>query len=118
VLGIASPSKVFAEIGGYTVEGFTGAVDAGATEAEGSMAALVAPTPEVVQATSPAGAGAQGSGAAAAGRSRPSVDLSGATINFNGVKDAETHGKAMLLEAFTSFLEGDADAVGGAEVPA
>lgn len=117
VLGIASPSKVFAEIGGYTVEGFTGAVDAGATEAQGSMAELVAPTPDVVQAAGPAGAASQGSGAAG-GRARPSVDLSGATINFNGVKDAETHGKSMLLEAFTAFLEGDADAVGGAEVPA
>lgn len=117
VLGIASPSKVFVEIGGYTAEGFSSGVDAGATEAQGSMAALVTPTPEVVQAAGSAGAVA-GEGAAPAGRSRPALDLSGATITFNGVKDAETHGKSMLLEAFTAFLEGDADAVGGAEVPA
>jgi hypothetical protein len=110
VLGIASPSKVFAEIGGYTAEGFSAGVDAGAGEAQGSMAALVAPTPAVMSAAAPAPA-AEGGGGARGGKS---IDLSGAVINFNGVKDAETHGKAMLTEFFTQLLEGDADSMAGA----
>lgn len=110
VLGIASPSKVFAEIGGYTVEGFTGAVDEGAGEAQGSMAALVAPTPAVAQAASSGAAGATGG---AGGKAKAGVDLSGATLNFYGVKDAETHGASMLREAFTRLLEDDADSLSG-----
>lgn len=114
VLGIASPSKVFAEIGGHTVAGFTGAVDAGAGEAQDSMSAMVSP--------SDAGAGAvqaapaASAGGAHAGGAGKRVDLSGAMFNFYGVKDAETHGLAMISEALTRLFEDDATALGGAEM--
>ena len=42
-LGIKSPSKVFAEIGGYTSEGMAQGVDAGADAVQGSLEAMVAP---------------------------------------------------------------------------
>jgi hypothetical protein len=113
VLGIASPSKVFAEIGGYTAEGFTSGVDDGASAAQGSMAAMVDPAPAANSAGNAAGAS---SGGGASG-GKKSIDLSGATINFVGVKDAETHGRGMLTEFFTALLEGDADSMGGG-VPA
>lgn len=114
VLGIASPSKVFAEIGTNTVAGFTEAVDAGAGEAQGSMAALVG--------TEPAAASASKSGANAAassgkGGASKSFDFSGATFSFHGVKDAE-QARGMFAEMLTRLLEDDADSLGGAEVPA
>lgn len=43
LLGIASPSKVFAAIGGNTAEGFAVGVDDGADAAQESLAAMVAP---------------------------------------------------------------------------
>lgn len=117
VLGIASPSKVFGEIGGYTVEGFTGAVDAGAGEAQNSMAAMVDPSEAASTAPAAASSAAAAAPSAGAGGGK-SVNLQGATLNFYGVKDAETHGRSMLIEAFTQMLEGDADSMSGAEVPA
>lgn len=42
-LGIASPSRVFAEIGGYTAEGFERGVHGGTQGAQDAMAAMVAP---------------------------------------------------------------------------
>ena len=42
-LGIASPSRVFAEIGGHTAEGFERGVHGGTQGAQDAMAAMVAP---------------------------------------------------------------------------
>lgn len=112
VLGIASPSKVFAEIGVNTVAGFTGAVDAGAEDVQGSMASLVTPDPVALPVT---GANAQGGGGSSRGSA--AIDLSGATFVFNGVPGAE-QARDMFSEMFTRLLEGDADSLGGAEVPA
>lgn len=42
-LGIASPSKVFAEIGGFTAEGMAGGVDEGSGAVQSSMEDMVAP---------------------------------------------------------------------------
>lgn len=53
ILGIASPSKVMAELGGYTAEGFAQGVDDGTAQTQGSLESAVAP---------PSGAGG-GSGA-------------------------------------------------------
>lgn len=66
LLGIASPSKVFAEIGGNTAEGMAGGVDEGAGQVQASFGEMVAPpaaspgTPPAAApaATAPAGAGA------------------------------------------------------------
>ena len=44
VLGIASPSKVMAEMGGHTVDGFAQGVDASAGKAQASMDAMVTPS--------------------------------------------------------------------------
>jgi hypothetical protein len=43
LLGIASPSKVFAEIGGYTAEGMSQGVDDGASDVSRSLESMVAP---------------------------------------------------------------------------
>lgn len=114
LLGIASPSKVFAEIGGYTAEGFAGGVDSGAGEAQGSMAALVSPE-------APAQAAAQGvaqaQGAAGGGGPSKSFDFQGATFVFHGVANAET-AKERFADMLTRILEDDAASLAGAEVPA
>jgi hypothetical protein len=108
VLGIHSPSKVFAEIGTNTSEGFVQGVEAGTPEAQGSMAAMVGPD---VSAT---GSGASAGGGVGGGRS---LNLAGAVFNLYGVKDAE-HARDMISEALTQLFEDDADSLGGAEVPA
>jgi hypothetical protein len=102
-LGIASPSKVFAEIGGYTGEGFAGGVDDSAGDAQDAMANMVAPPA--------AGAGGAPGGAGAA------VSISGNTFIFNGVKDADD-AEARFSELFTRLLEGDAMSAAGAEAAA
>lgn len=55
-LGIASPSKVFEELGGYTVEGFTLGVDAMNDNAQASMESAIAP-PEPKRAARGGGGG-------------------------------------------------------------
>ena len=56
ILGIASPSKVFAELGGFTAEGFAQGVDAGGGAVASSYETMVAPPAAPV--ASPAGSGA------------------------------------------------------------
>lgn len=102
LLGIASPSKVFAEIGGYTAEGFADGVDAGAANAAASLAELTDPAPATPAAPGPGGGS--------------SIDLSGATFVFNGVADAES-ATVRFGELLTRLIEGDADSIAGAEVP-
>ncbi len=105
LLGIASPSKVFAEIGGYTAEGFSDGVDSGAAAAQGSMANLVAPGPAVT-AAAPGAAG---------GKSGASIDLSGAVFHITGVKDSE-HAAEKIGAALTAILRGDVESLRGAAV--
>jgi hypothetical protein len=102
-LGIASPSKVFAELGGYTAEGFAEGVDEGAAQAGAAMAGLLAPPPA-----------ATGASRAPAGGAR-SIDLSGASFTFNGVQNAE-HATQLFQEMLTRFFEGTADSIAGPEV--
>lgn len=109
VLGISSPSKVFAEIGGYTAEGFSAGVEEGTPDAQGSMTALVAPEAAAAQAP----AAAQAAGSASTGGGGASVNLAGATFTFHGVKDAE-NARALFEEMFTKVLQGDADSLAGA----
>lgn len=80
-LGIASPSKVFAGLGGYTAEGFAQGVDAGSADVSRSVETMVT-TPDV------AAAGA--AGASSSSSSSSSVDVGGITIQITGVKDAES----------------------------
>lgn len=57
LLGIASPSKVFAEIGGYTAEGMAGGVEGGTARVQGSLEAMVAPPTDAGAASASGGAG-------------------------------------------------------------
>jgi hypothetical protein len=104
VLGIASPSKVFAEIGGQTAEGYSQGVEQGTPQAQGSMSSMVAPD----------GAAATAQAGASSGRGGASIDLAGATFNFYGVANAET-ARDRMAEMFTALLEGDADMLSGAQ---
>lgn len=112
LLGIHSPSTVFAAIGTNTAQGYTDGVEAGTPEAQGSVAKLVDPA----GADAPRTASASASRAPAPAAARGGFDLSGATFHFYGIKDAET-ARDRLAEMFTSLLEGDADSLTG-NVPA
>lgn len=110
-LGIASPSKVFAEIGGFTAEGFSEGVDDGAAEAQTALESMVSP-PEIAAAT--AGAVAPAAPAAAApAAGGGGANLSGVTFNFYGVEGAE-QAVQRFEEALTRVLEGDALQASGA----
>jgi hypothetical protein len=101
LLGIASPSKVFAEIGGYTAEGMAQGVEGATTSVQGALETMVSP-PEV-KATPAESAGSGGSGAS----------LSGVTFNLNGVagaEDAERRIESLLMR----ILEGDLASLGSA----
>jgi hypothetical protein len=100
LLGIASPSKVFAEIGAHTAEGMAVGVEGGTSGVQGSLESLVAPPAPQAQASG-------GSG---------SPSLGGATFIFNGVAGAED-AVAKFEELLTRFAEGDVAQLGGA-VPA
>jgi phage-related protein len=108
LLGIHSPSRVFAEIGTHTAEGFVQGVEDGEPAAEGSMARLVGNGVESA-ASSASTAPAQGS----ASRGKASIDFSGATFNFHGVADAET-ARDKFGELLTMILEDDATSLAGA----
>jgi phage-related protein len=118
MLGIASPSKVFADIGENTAAGMTGGVEGGASDVQGAMVDMVSPDEALRQAqlsgdvsaiASPVDAPVQGS--AAGGGAGASFNLAGAEFNFYGVKDAE-HAKELMGEMFTEFLEGNATKLG------
>lgn len=118
-LGIASPSKVFAEIGGYTSEGFAVGVEDEAPAAQSALSEMVSPPVLPPSALSQMGAaaavataeGAAGGGAAGGGAAG-GISLSGVTFNFYGVEGAED-ARARFAEDLTRILEGDAAQVGG-----
>lgn len=110
LLGIHSPSKVFAEIGGNTALGFAGGIDDAAPRAQSALENLVDPTPAQSAAGGSAGAQRGGAGTQTGGAS---ANLSGATFNFYGVKDAED-AESKFGELLTRILEGDAAQLGGA----
>jgi hypothetical protein len=120
-LGIASPSKVFADIGGYTAEGFAVGVDDGAGMAQDAMASMVEPPDPNAAFTAAATAGrvVTGDQAASAGTKGGKADGAGKSVMINNLylngtkasaKDAED-----LAEAVTKLLEGDAIAIAGEE---
>lgn len=81
LLGIASPSKVFAEIGGFTGEGMVQGVDDSAGGVQDSLESMVSP-PEL-SAVAPAVAGGEASGKASA-ESKPAGGAGGTyTITIN-----------------------------------
>lgn len=115
-LGIASPSKVFAEIGSQTAEGMAVGVDSGAGAVQGSLSSLVeAPSaqPGALESlvTPQAAASVPASGGSAAG-----ANFSGATFIFQGVEGAED-ALGRFEDLMMRLTEGDVTQLGGA-VPA
>lgn len=108
-LGIASPSRVFAGIGEFTAEGFAEGVEGSSGEAQGALEDMVAPPAALsnVQGSAggaPAPAAASADGGSASGGA-PLVDLRGASLVFNGVKDGPASIEA-LGEALTTYMQG------------
>jgi len=91
LLGIASPSKVFAEIGSQTGAGMAGGVDNSVGDVQQSLAAMV--NPPAPSASSPAPAAAASSGEGGSGGSKYE-------FVFHGVAGAED-----AYERFVAFCE-------------
>jgi hypothetical protein len=102
LLGIASPSKVFAEIGMQTGAGMSVGVDRSSVGVQDSLERMVAPPSAQPSAAAPPAPTAHAGGS-----------MSGNTFNFYGVQGAED-----ALERFedmlTRVLEGDAAQLGAA----
>lgn len=118
ILGIASPSKVFAEIGGFTGEGFANGVEDAAPMAQDAMAAMVEPPDAggfgaMVGPSVSGGAAAEGGGAGAApgGRSGGKL-LHIENLYLAGAKATQADAEN-IAEAITKILEGDAAALAG-----
>jgi hypothetical protein len=113
VLGIHSPSKVFAEIGDNTAQGYVQGVEAGTPEAQSSLARMASPAD--AGASAPAEAAQAGAGESSGGRRGAAFDFQGATFVFHGVADAES-ATARFSEMLTTLLEGDANSLAGARI--
>lgn len=100
LLGIHSPSKVFAEIGAHTAEGMAGGVDDNAGAVQGSLESMVSPP------DAKGGSGGSNSSGGAA-------NFSGATFNLYGVEGADD-AVTRIGGLLTSLLEGDSAQLGGA----
>lgn len=92
VFGIASPSKVMAQMGGDMTAGLSMGLDSGADKAQASLAGVVSP------AQAAGGGGSSGKGT--------SVDIGGVTITINGVAGAEQIAEILpqqLAQAFENL---------------
>jgi hypothetical protein len=106
LLGIASPSKVFAEIGGYTGEGFAVGVEDSTPDAQAAMTDMVDPAPAAAK----AGASAPAEGGSSSGG--PTVHIENLYLAGAKATEAET---VSLSEALTMLIRGDAAALGGGQ---
>lgn len=97
VLGIHSPSKVFAEYGAYTAEGFAQGVDAGADDVQSSLGRMVG-KPAAVN-----------SGSGAKGQTAGNVYQ----VQVTGVKDADEMNSRSFIVKLAEAIEG-ASITGGA----
>jgi hypothetical protein len=123
LLGIASPSKLFAEIGGFTAEGFAVGVEDETPAAQAAMTEMVEPPAAATESalsgmTSPvdrAVAMQESSAAspAAASQGSASVSLSGVTININGVENAED-AASKFRDLLLQMMNGTLTQAGGA----
>jgi hypothetical protein len=123
LLGIHSPSAVFADIGANTGAGMAMGVDSAAPDAQAAINTMVAPPVSPFAAVaSPAGDSGGGAlppnaataAATGGGSSGPTITITG-PISFSGVPDAPT-GVRQFAEMLTRALEGQALATGaGAE---
>lgn len=126
LLGVHSPSKVFAGIGENTGEGFALGVTDASGDAQSAMAALVEPpdlpaSPLAQQGglmpAPQAQALTQAAPQAASAGAGSSVDFKGAIFNFYGVEGADD-AEARFGTLLTRVLEGDAIQLGGEVAPA
>lgn len=103
VLGIHSPSKVMAQLGGHTAEGFAQGVDAGTDRTQGALTSAVSPPT-----ASPASAGGGGGGV--------TIDVGGLSITLGqGADEHAAEALAKLLPAaITRAFEEVAVQLGGA----
>lgn len=124
VLGIASPSKAFAQIGVQTGQGYVQGVEAMTGAAQSAMTAMVDPPVAAVSPLARQGASPTPGGGASAARGAPAgagegggarLSVQGNTFIFNGVKDAED-AEQRFSEALTRLLEGDAAGLSGGVV--
>ncbi len=102
LLHISSPSKVFAEMGGYTAEGFAEGVEDGTPAVQGSLESMVTP---------PDAPGVGGGGDTTHGGTYYF------TIQVKADGNADSIASAIRREV-TSVLEGMSVQLGGGEVPA
>lgn len=110
ILGIASPSKVFAGLGGLTGEGYAAGVEAEQAAADKAVADLVQPPSATELAAAPApvvSAADNQPRQAPLAAGGPQINLQGAHFKFYGVKDAE-HAQQAFEEMLTRVFEGDA----------
>lgn len=89
-LGIASPSKVMAEMGQHTATGFGEGLDKGAGKVETAMTDMVAPPQAETTAKAAKGGG--------------SIDVGGITVNITGAGDAQSI-KTMFAHEMASVFE-------------
>jgi phage-related protein len=104
ILGIASPSKVMAELGGHTAEGFAQGVDAGSGASQGALESAVAPP------TAATGGGGGGGGGGV------TINVGGLTITIGAGASPETAEKVaeLLPSAIARAFEDIALQLGGA----
>ena len=105
ILGIASPSRVMLQMGGYTAEGFAGGMDAGAADVAASASSLAA-TPIQAAEAAPAPRAQAATGGTRSGGG--TVDIGGVQITINGVAGAESileRLPAALADAFEQIAE-------------
>lgn len=98
LLKIGSPSRLFEQLGAWTTEGYAGGVESNEGMATSALESMVTP-PDAQQMQPAAG---RGGGA----------NLSGATFNFYGVRDAED-AEGRFAGLLTRVLEGDVASLGG-----
>ena len=100
LLGIASPSTVFATMGDNTAAGFAEGVEGGADKTQGALEAMAAP-PELA-------------GGARAGGGGISVSIGQIVVSGENAKAQALD----LIDQFTAWLESEGITIGGGEVPA
>jgi len=104
LLGIASPSKVFAEIGMQTGAGMAVGVDRSTGSVQGSLEGMVSPP-------SPGSSPAAGAAPAASSGAGKGASISGNTFILNGVEGA-ADAEARIAALLTRIMEGDAAQLG------
>lgn len=100
-LGIASPSKVMADLGGHTADGFAAGVDAGAPAASDAMVALATP-PELAGPSSGSGGGGG-----------VTIEVGGITIQIDGAGKSAQEIAEIVMSDIVVRLEELATQVNG-----